>query len=109
MPLARLPEPFDDPDWIFEVKYDGFRCLAHVGRDVRLVSRYGHEFGGFNPARSALREIDRTAVIDGELAVLDGAGRSVFDHLLFRRAEPTFCAFDLLWLDGHDYRQMALV
>src|SRR5690349_7366636 len=99
MPLARLHAPFDHPDWIFEVKYDGFRCLAHVGRAVRFVSRNGNEFRGFNPARAALREIDRTAVIDGELAVLDAAGRPWFNDLLFRRAKPTFCAFDLLWLD----------
>lgn len=36
----RMTEPWDDPDWIFELKYDGFRSLAFVGSDrVRLVSR----------------------------------------------------------------------
>jgi bifunctional non-homologous end joining protein LigD len=40
MPLVRMTEPWDDPDWIFELKYDGFRSLAFVGSNgVRLVSR----------------------------------------------------------------------
>src|SRR5215218_404821 len=45
MPLLRLPEPFDHPDWLFEVKHDGFRALAHVdGHHCTLVSRNGHTF-----------------------------------------------------------------
>jgi hypothetical protein len=40
MPLVRLPEPFDSPDWIFEIKYDGFRALAYLEHGAcRLVSR----------------------------------------------------------------------
>jgi ATP-dependent DNA ligase len=30
MPLVRLPEPFDHPDWVFELKHDGFRAVAHI-------------------------------------------------------------------------------
>ena len=45
MPLLRLPEPFDHPDWLSEVKHDGFRALAHVdGHHCTLVSRNGHTF-----------------------------------------------------------------
>ena len=48
MPLARLPEPFDHPDFIFEVKYDGFRALAHLENGaVRLVSRNHNPFKTF--------------------------------------------------------------
>jgi bifunctional non-homologous end joining protein LigD len=44
-PLVRIPEPFDDPDWIFELKLDGFRALAFFeGRICRLVSRNGHTY-----------------------------------------------------------------
>jgi ATP-dependent DNA ligase len=40
MPLVRLPEPFDHPDWLFEIKYDGFRALAHItGHQCELRSR----------------------------------------------------------------------
>jgi len=48
MPLVRSPGPFDHPDWLFELKYDGFRALAYVeGHLCRLVSRRGHEFTKF--------------------------------------------------------------
>lgn len=48
MPLLKRPAPFDHPDWIFELKYDGFRALA-VLRDggAQLISRNGHPFGSF--------------------------------------------------------------
>jgi bifunctional non-homologous end joining protein LigD len=45
MPLVRLLEPFDHPDWFFEVKHDGFRALAHItGHHCELRSRNGHRF-----------------------------------------------------------------
>ena len=45
MRLLRIPEPFDHPDWIYEVKFDGFRALAYVnGHHCQLVSRNGHPF-----------------------------------------------------------------
>jgi hypothetical protein len=48
MPLGRRAEPFDHPDWLFELKYDGFRSLAVIeyGR-CNLYSRNGHEFNSF--------------------------------------------------------------
>jgi ATP-dependent DNA ligase len=45
MRLLRVPEPFDHSDWLYEVKFDGFRALAHVtGHHCQLVSRNGHVF-----------------------------------------------------------------
>ncbi len=49
------------------------------------------------------------AVLDGEIVCLDGDGKSQFEELLFRRGEPRFQAFDLLWCDGHDLRYSPLV
>jgi bifunctional non-homologous end joining protein LigD len=47
--LSRAKEPLDSPEWIFELKHDGFRALAYVEKDgCRLVSRNGHEFKGFD-------------------------------------------------------------
>ncbi len=49
MPLARLPEPFDHPNWLFEVKYDGFRALAHLEAGaLRLISRNRNGFKSFS-------------------------------------------------------------
>jgi ATP-dependent DNA ligase len=55
MPLLRLAEPFDHPDWLFEVKHDGFRALAHVdGHHGDLVSRNGHTFKHWRTSGEAL-------------------------------------------------------
>ena len=48
MPLSRKAEPFNHPDWLFEIKWDGFRSLLHSDSDgVRLVSRNGNAFKSF--------------------------------------------------------------
>ena len=74
MRLLRIPEPFDHPDWLFEVKFDGFRALAHVtGHHCQLVSRNGHTFKSWpylaEEIAHAVRA--RSAVIDGEIVCLD--------------------------------------
>jgi bifunctional non-homologous end joining protein LigD len=55
MPLSRRPVPFDHPEWIFELKHDGFRSLAVIenGR-CQLISRNGHPFNSFTDLRKAL-------------------------------------------------------
>jgi bifunctional non-homologous end joining protein LigD len=105
MPLVRIPEPFDHPDWLFELKHDGFRALAHVeGHHCRLVSRRGHVFKKWDVLCTEISHGIRatTAVLDGEIVCLDADGRTNFYKLLFRRDWPHFFAFDLLALDGED-------
>jgi ATP-dependent DNA ligase len=55
MPLFRRPAPFDHPEWIFELKYDGFRSLAVIqnGR-TQLISRNGNPFNSFDTLRKAM-------------------------------------------------------
>jgi bifunctional non-homologous end joining protein LigD len=111
MPLLRLPEPFDHPDWLFEVKHDGFRALAHVdGHHCTLVSRNGHTFKHWPQLCQELAHAAKAheALIDGELVCLDAQGRSNFKSLLFRREWPYFYAFDLLAVDGEDLREWPL-
>lgn len=112
MPLVRVATAFADPAWVWELKYDGFRALAHLDRGAcRLVSRNGHTFTRFDSlARDLARAFANTrAVIDGEVVCLDDQGRCDFNRLLFRRATPCFAAFDLLELDGRDLRQRSLL
>lgn len=112
MRLASLRDPFDHPDWLFELKYDGFRALAHVGPDgTRLVSRNLHIYKPFGDLCEALAaELDRrTAVLDGELVCVDRDGRPQFYDLLRRRAPVYFYAFDLVELDGRDLRALPLL
>jgi bifunctional non-homologous end joining protein LigD len=106
MPLSRRPAPFDHPEWVFELKYDGFRSLAviHDGR-TELISRNGHPFNSFDPLRKALTSpYPGKTVLDGEIVGLDKRGRPQFNDLLFHRGEPCFFAFDLLMSDGRDLR-----
>jgi bifunctional non-homologous end joining protein LigD len=94
MPLSRKPLPFDHPEWIFELKYDGFRSLAIIehGRS-QLISRNGHPFNSFADLRRAIAasapNTEKT-VLDGEIVCLDKVGRPQFRDLLFHRAEPCF-------------------
>jgi len=68
MPLARIPESFDDPDWLFELKLDGFRALAHIeGHQCRLVSRRCHTFKQW-----PYLEIELAHAVPCDSAILDG-------------------------------------
>ena len=112
LPLSRQPKPFSHPDWLFEVKYDGFRAMVHLDPSgVRLVSRNGNRFASFTDLCASLELFLRAkhAVLDGEIVCLDENGHSQFNELLFHRGTPRFCAFDLLWLNGRDLRELPLI
>jgi bifunctional non-homologous end joining protein LigD len=112
MPLGRAREPFSHSDWIFEVKWDGFRSLIRIEQGAcKLVSRKGNEFKSFSVLSKAIPgEIQgRSAVLDGEIVGLDADGKPQFRDLLFRRGEPRFVAFDLLWCEGEDLRHLPLI
>ena len=112
-------EPFDHPDWLFDVKYDGFRAVCYVehGR-CRFVSRRGNVFTRFDAlseqVASALCHrvvcelgID-DAILDGEIIAVDQTGRPQFYDLLRRTTSPTYVVFDLVWLNGADLRSFPL-
>ena len=105
-----MPEPFDDPDWLFELKYDGFRAMAYIQNgSCRLVSRKGNAYESFETLRLQLGTLGHSAVIDGEISLLDHHGRPQFYDLLRGRGAPIFYAFDCLWLDGRDLRNLPLI
>jgi bifunctional non-homologous end joining protein LigD len=110
-PLRSKPIPFDHPDYLYELKYDGFRALAYIehGR-CRLVSRNGTTFASFSVLCSAIGASlsNARAVLDGEIVCIDENGCPQFNDLLFHRAEPCFFAFDILSRDGRDLRFEAL-
>ena len=112
MRLARVNQPFDDRDFLYEIKHDGYRGLAYLGDGAcELVSRNGNTFKRWP---ELCRELAVTlkghdAILDGELVCFDAEGRSLFAPLLFGRRIPCFVAFDLLWLDGEDLRDLSLL
>ena len=104
--VDRLPE---GGDWMYEVKFDGYRALLiKNARSVQLRSRNDKDLGAAYPAIPAagLRLHAQSAVVDGEIVAVDAAGRPSFQALQHRSAHPgysiVFYAFDLLHLDGEN-------
>ncbi len=109
-------QPPDGPDWLHEIKYDGYRLLAQVqDGDVRLSTRNGLDWTGKFPAlagRFAELPVE-TALIDGELVYLEANGTSDFSRLQDAIANERtdgliFYVIDLLYIDGWDLRGAAL-
>src|SRR4030081_804932 len=109
--LALVRQPFDDPDFLFELKHDGFRALAQIwDGKCELVSRRRNTYKSFQDLRINLGKLKvQNAIIDGELVCLDAEGRSIFNELLHRKGCPIFYAFDLLYLNNRDLRQLPLL
>ena len=122
--LASLSdEPFSNPDWLFEVKWDGVRGLAYVSDgEVSVRSRTGREIAAEYPeVRDLTNQLDASeAIVDGEIVALDESGRSNFQklqnrsgvrnpsHTLLEKIPATYYAFDLLYCDGYDLRKTPL-
>ncbi|WP_207534038.1 DNA ligase D [Desertivirga arenae] len=113
--LATLTDkPFDDPDWFYEVKWDGYRALAFVkDREVELKSRNNKSFNEkFYPIHSLLRTWKLNIVLDGEILVLNEKGVSDFGALQNWRSEAdgelVFYVFDILYLEGKNLMQLPL-
>ena len=101
------------PDWIHEIKYDGYRLrLERDGDRVRLFTRNGYDWTERYPwiVESALKNRMKQFVIDGEAVILGIDGRSDFDalHSGKHNEEVQLYAFDILAGDGDDIRQLPL-
>ena len=120
-----IEKPFDDEDWLFEIKWDGYRAIAFVENGkVRLVSRNQNELTARYPELKDMPDFikAKTAVLDGEVVALDADGRASFSLMQQRTgfrpggkraAEKAdvpvlYYAFDLLYLDGYDWRRVPL-
>ncbi len=118
--LATLVDapPADAEGWSFELKLDGYRILARIGRSggVHLYTRTGQDWSArLEPQREALARLDVEggAWIDGEIVVLDARGRPDFQALQnafdrHRAARISFVAFDLPYARGLDLRAVPL-
>jgi bifunctional non-homologous end joining protein LigD len=113
--LATLvDEPFDDKTWVFETKWDGFRLVTQKRRQtVTLWSRNGIDVTArYVVLLPALRKIEGSCVIDGELCALDMQGRSRFQLLqnaLNKKARLLYVVFDALFVGGKDIREKPLL
>src|SRR5579863_2835136 len=117
-------QPFSNPNWLFEIKWDGVRALAWIDNGVLTIrARSGAEITARYPELASLPAAIAAsqALLDGEIAALDAQGRSDFGLLqermhvrapaenLISRVPVIFFAFDLLYCDGHDLRRSPLI
>ena len=108
-------EPFDDDEWQYEVKWDGYRALAFINKSkIDLLSRNNKSFNEkFYPIYDLLKEWKINAVLDGEILVLNEKGISNFGALQNWRSEAdgelVFYVFDLLWYEGKNLMNLPLV
>jgi hypothetical protein len=101
------------PDWVHEIKYDGYRMMVIRDQDrVRLISRGGNDWAKHFPliVNAALKLRRKHFVLDGEVVVLDKDGISDFDALASRQYDKwaQLYAFDLLASNGEDLRTLPL-
>jgi bifunctional non-homologous end joining protein LigD len=108
-------KPFDSVDWIFELKFDGYRAVAELNKTkIRLYSRNGLDFSTDYPVvASALKKLNLNAVLDGEIVALDENNSPSFQLLQQSSIDPSvplaYYVFDMLHLDGKDLKELPLV
>jgi bifunctional non-homologous end joining protein LigD len=109
-----IDKPFEEPGWIYEIKWDGYRAVALMNKGkVNLLSRNDKSFNEkFYPVHKALEEWGINAVVDGEVVVLSQKGLANFGSLQNWRSEADgeliYYVFDIMWLEGKDLTQLAL-
>jgi len=125
MLATSVEEAFDNPAWLFEIKWDGYRAVSFIeDGGVRLVSRNQNDLTAQFPELSDLPKFVKAqrAILDGEIVALDEEGRPSFSLMQQRtgfqpgkRRVPgregvpvVYYAFDLLYLDGYDLRRVGL-
>ncbi|MCW3462176.1 DNA ligase D [Chitinophaga nivalis] len=115
MMATLIAAPFDDDNWLFETKWDGYRAIAAVQQhQVSLYSRNGISFNkDYAPIVAAVEKVAHNVVLDGEVVVLDKKGNANFQLLQHYKTtgegKLQYVVFDLLHLDGNDLQQLTLL
>jgi len=109
-----VDQPFDDKNWVFETKWDGFRLITEkVGNTVKLWSRNGIDVTSrYGVLLPAVQKVEGSCVIDGEICALDAQGRSRFQLLqnaLNKKAKLLYVVFDALFVGSKDFREKPLL
>lgn len=114
MKATLVDQPFDDPDWLYEVKWDGYRAIAVIDKTgANLISRNNIPFTKYYPIIQLLEAWKVNAVIDGELVVLNEKGVADFGALQNWRSEAdghlVYYVFDILWYEGKNLMDLPLI
>ena len=108
-------EPFDNDDWVFEIKWDGYRAIAEINKKgIRFYSRNGLSFDKlYPPVVEALKKLKEEVVLDGEVVVLDKNDKPSFQKLQHYRENRSlplvYYIFDCLSYKGKDLTNLPLV
>jgi len=113
MKATLVDRPFDEPGWLYEIKWDGYRAISYLqGQNVRIYSRNHLEFTQFDAISDALRVLPFNAILDGEIVALKPEGTADFGALQnwknTRKAELHYYIFDILYLQGHSLLELNL-
>jgi len=114
MECLAVPTLPTGPDWVFEVKFDGYRAIAvKSGGRLNLFSRRRNSFNRqYSLVFEALADLPDNTVIDGEVVALNESGRPDFNLLQHYRAEASrihYFVFDLLVYNNRDRTRLSLV
>lgn len=107
-------EPFNDKDWFFEIKWDGYRALAYVQKGrADILSRKNLSFNAkFAPVVQALQDMPLNALLDGEIVAINEEGKADFQLLQQwqknQRGELVYYVFDILWVEGYNVMNLPL-
>lgn len=106
-------KPFTDESWLFEIKWDGYRAIAEVGRNFRFYSRNGLSFAAkFSPVAEALQHQKHEMILDGEIVAYNKNGLPDFQtlqHIGEMAAPLIYHVFDLLYLNGHSTETLTVL
>ncbi|MDF2855738.1 MAG: ligB [Neobacillus sp.] len=115
MLLSETEEPFDDSDWLTELKFDGIRLICSTFGETRLYSRHKKEWTAAFPELLNVH-LPKGTILDGELIAPDSAGRSDFERLLQRMHSSRqtdisvlYCVFDVLYERGQSVMDRPLI
>jgi len=105
MKATLVDAPFDDPGWIYEIKWDGYRAVAIVDAGTaKLISRNNLPFDQFSPINDLLESWQMNVVLDGEIVALNEEGNANFGALQnwrnTKNAKLVYNVFDILWYEG---------
>jgi len=113
MKATLVDEPFDEPGWLYEIKWDGYRAISYLEKGgTGIYSRNNLEFTQFTSISESLDSLNLNAILDGEIVALKDDGSADFGALQnwknTQRAKLHYYLFDILWLEGYSLLSLTL-
>ncbi|MGN7988697.1 DNA ligase D [Pedobacter sp. 22226] len=113
MKATLVDEPFDEPGWLYEIKWDGYRAISYLKKGrTEIYSRNNLEFTQFTSISESLDSLNLNAILDGEIVALKEDGSADFGALQnwknTQRAKLHYYLFDILWLQGYSLLSLTL-